>query len=65
VNAITQAKQSGAADAEERAKRLFSPRGTHTNVFGYALIMAVRTTREDFVKKVDEARVDKQVGSTT
>src|ERR1700730_4710377 len=63
VNAIALAKRSGAADAEEQARHLFSPRGTHTNVFGYALIMAIRPTREDYVKKVDEARIDKQVGS--
>lgn len=63
VTAIAQTKRNAAADADEQARRLFSPRGTHTNVFGYALIMAIRPTRADYVKKVEEARIDKQVGS--
>jgi hypothetical protein len=63
VGAIVQKKGSGGSGADEQAGRMFSPRGTHTNVFGYALIMAIRPTREDYVKKVEEARIDKQVGS--
>jgi hypothetical protein len=63
VDAIVQAKQSGAANAEETARRTFSPRGLHTNVFGYALIMALRPTRVEFVQKIENARIDKQVGS--